>query len=72
MPDVVHTLLPAALAIIMFAVGITLVPADFTRLLAQPKAVIAGLARARSWCCRRRPGRSRSPGACRRKWRPGS
>jgi BASS family bile acid:Na+ symporter len=43
MPDVVNTLLPAALAIIMFAVGITLVPADFTRLLAQPKAVIAGL-----------------------------
>ncbi|HEX6570900.1 MAG TPA: bile acid:sodium symporter family protein [Steroidobacteraceae bacterium] len=43
MPDVVHTLLPAALAIIMFAVGITLVPADFTRLIAQPKAVVAGL-----------------------------
>lgn len=43
MPDVIHTLLPAALAIIMFAVGITLVPADFTRLLVQPRAVIAGL-----------------------------
>ena len=43
MPDVIHTLLPAALAIIMFAVGITLVPADFTRLAARPKAVIAGL-----------------------------
>jgi BASS family bile acid:Na+ symporter len=43
MPGVVQTLLPAALAIIMFAVGITLVPADFTRLVARPKAVIAGL-----------------------------
>jgi BASS family bile acid:Na+ symporter len=43
MPDVVNTLLPAALAIIMFAVGITLVPKDFTRLVARPKAVIAGL-----------------------------
>jgi BASS family bile acid:Na+ symporter len=43
MPDVVNTLLPAALAIIMFAVGITLVPTDFTRLVARPRAVIAGL-----------------------------
>jgi BASS family bile acid:Na+ symporter len=43
MPDVVNTLLPIALAIIMFAVGITLVPGDFTRLIARPKAVIAGL-----------------------------
>jgi BASS family bile acid:Na+ symporter len=43
MPDVIQTLLPAALAIIMFAVGITLVPTDFTRLIAQPRAVIAGL-----------------------------
>jgi BASS family bile acid:Na+ symporter len=43
MPDVINTLLPLALAIIMFAVGITLVPADFTRLIARPKAVIAGL-----------------------------
>ena len=41
--DVVNTLLPAALAIIMFAVGITLVPTDFTRLVARPRAVIAGL-----------------------------
>ena len=39
----VNTLLPAALAIIMFAVGITLVPTDFTRLVARPRAVIAGL-----------------------------
>jgi BASS family bile acid:Na+ symporter len=43
MPDVIGTLLPAALAFIMFAVGITLVPADFTRLWAQPRAVVAGL-----------------------------
>lgn len=43
MPDVVQTLLPAALAVIMFAVGITLVPADFTRLVARPRAVVAGL-----------------------------
>ena len=43
MPDVVGTLLPAALAFIMFAVGVTLVPADFTRLFAQPRAVVAGL-----------------------------
>lgn len=43
MPDVVGTLLPAALAFIMFAVGITLVPADFARLCSQPRAVVAGL-----------------------------
>jgi BASS family bile acid:Na+ symporter len=43
MPDVIGTLLPLALAIIMFAVGVTLVPADFTRLIARPRAVIAGL-----------------------------
>lgn len=43
MPDVVQILLPAALAIIMFAVGITLVPADFTRLIARPHAIFAGL-----------------------------
>lgn len=43
MPDVIGVLLPLALAVIMFAVGITLVPADFTRLLAQPRAVVAGL-----------------------------
>ncbi len=43
MPDVVNTLLPAALGFIMFAVGITLVPRDFTRLFEQPRAVIAGL-----------------------------
>ena len=43
MPDVVSTLLPVALAIIMFAVGVTLVPKDFTRLVAKPRAVIAGL-----------------------------
>ena len=43
MPDIIGTLLPLALAFIMFAVGVTLVPADFTRLFEQPRAVIAGL-----------------------------
>ena len=43
MPDIIGTLLPLALAFIMFAVGVTLVPADFTRLLREPRAVIAGL-----------------------------
>lgn len=43
MPDVIGTLLPLALAFIMFAVGITLVPADFVRLYSQPRAVLAGL-----------------------------
>lgn len=37
------TLLPLGLAFIMFAVGVTLVPADFTRLLREPRAVVAGL-----------------------------
>jgi BASS family bile acid:Na+ symporter len=43
MPDVIGTLLPAALAFIMFAVGVTLVPSDFGRLFREPRAVIAGL-----------------------------
>ena len=43
MPDIIGTLLPLALAFIMFAVGVTLVPADFTRLVREPRAVIAGL-----------------------------
>lgn len=43
MPDIIGTLLPLALAFIMFAVGVTLVPSDFTRLLREPRAVIAGL-----------------------------
>jgi BASS family bile acid:Na+ symporter len=43
MPDIIGTLLPAALAFIMFAVGVTLVPSDFTRLFREPRAVIAGL-----------------------------
>lgn len=43
MPSIVGTLLPLGLAFIMFAVGVTLVPADFTRLLTQPRAVAAGL-----------------------------
>lgn len=42
-PALLEVLLPAALAFIMFAVGITLVPADFTRLLRQPRAVLTGL-----------------------------
>lgn len=43
MPDIIGTLLPLALAFIMFAVGVTLVPADFTRLVREPRAVVAGL-----------------------------
>jgi BASS family bile acid:Na+ symporter len=43
MPPIAEVLLPAALAFIMFAVGITLVPADFTRLVREPRAVTAGL-----------------------------
>jgi BASS family bile acid:Na+ symporter len=43
MTGLVGTLLPAALAFIMFAVGITLVPADFRRLCSAPRAVVAGL-----------------------------
>ena len=43
MPDIIGTLLPLALAFIMFTVGVTLVPSDFTRLLREPRAVIAGL-----------------------------
>lgn len=43
MPNITGALLPAALGFIMFAVGITLVPADFTRLFEQPRAVLAGL-----------------------------
>ena len=42
-PNIIGTLLPVALGFIMFAVGVTLVPADFTRLFEQPRAVIAGL-----------------------------
>ena len=45
MPDVINTLLPVALGFIMFAVGVTLVPADFMRLFEQPRAVLAGLSR---------------------------
>lgn len=42
-PAIIDVLLPAALACIMFALGITLVPADFTRLLERPRAVLGGL-----------------------------
>ena len=37
MPDVINTLLPAALAIIMFAVGITLVPRTSPGSLRDPR-----------------------------------
>ena len=43
MPPIAEVLLPAALAFIMFSIGITLVPADFTRLVREPRAVTAGL-----------------------------
>ncbi len=43
MPPMTEVLLPAALAFIMLSVGISLVPADFTRLLREPRAVTAGL-----------------------------
>ncbi len=36
-------LLPAALAFIMFSLGLTLVPADFRRVLARPQAMAIGL-----------------------------
>jgi BASS family bile acid:Na+ symporter len=42
-PLILQTFLPLALAFIMFAVGVTLVPADFRRLFEQPRAVVAGL-----------------------------
>ena len=35
--------LPLALAIIMFGMGMTLIPADFTRILKTPKAILIGL-----------------------------
>jgi BASS family bile acid:Na+ symporter len=40
---VIDVLLPAALALIMFALGLTLAPDDFRRVLARPKAMAAGL-----------------------------
>ena len=42
-PDVVQTLLPLALAFIMFYLGLTLVVADFRQVAAQPKALAVGL-----------------------------
>lgn len=41
---IVDVLLPAALAFIMFALGLTLVVDDFARVLARPRAVAIGLA----------------------------
>lgn len=42
-PAIADVMLPAALGFIMFALGITLRPADFTRLADRPRAVLAGL-----------------------------
>ncbi len=42
-PDVVQTLLPMALAFIMFYLGLTLVLADFRRVAQRPKALAVGL-----------------------------
>jgi BASS family bile acid:Na+ symporter len=42
-PDVVQTLLPLALAFIMFYLGLTLVVADFRQVVRRPKALVAGL-----------------------------
>lgn len=39
-----QTILPAALAFIMFAMGLTLTPSDFTLLAHRPRAVLVGLA----------------------------
>ncbi len=42
-PDVVQTLLPLALAFIMFYLGLTLVVADFRQVALRPKALAVGL-----------------------------
>ncbi|MDO9164641.1 MAG: bile acid:sodium symporter family protein [Rhodoferax sp.] len=42
-PDVVQTLLPLALAFIMFYLGLTLVVADFRQVATRPKALAVGL-----------------------------
>lgn len=42
-PDVVQTLLPLALAFIMFYLGLTLVVADFRQVAQRPKALAVGL-----------------------------
>ena len=42
-PDVVQTLLPLALAFIMFYLGLTLVVGDFRRVAQRPKALLVGL-----------------------------
>ena len=43
-PDVVQTLLPLALAFIMFYLGLTLVIGDFQKVAQRPKALLVGLA----------------------------
>jgi BASS family bile acid:Na+ symporter len=43
-PDVVQTLLPLALAFIMFYLGLTLVVGDFRQVAQRPKALLVGLA----------------------------
>ena len=42
-PDVVQTLLPLALAFIMFYLGLTLVAGDFRQVARRPKALAVGL-----------------------------
>ncbi len=42
-PDVVQTLLPLALAFIMFYLGLTLVVGDFRKVAERPKALLVGL-----------------------------
>jgi bile acid:Na+ symporter, BASS family len=71
MPPIAEVLLPAALAFIMFSVGITLVPADFTRLVREPRAVTAGLI-GQLLVLPLAPGRSPSPGGCPPRWPWGS
>ncbi len=41
---VIDTLLPLALAFIMFALGLTLVVADFKRVFTRPRAMLIGVA----------------------------
>lgn len=43
MNTVTELLLPAALAFIMFSLGLTLEPEDFRRVFARPRAIAAGL-----------------------------
>ena len=51
-------LLPGILAFIMFSLGLGLTPADFRRILAQPRALLVGVLWRR---CRSRSRGCRSP-----------